>query len=94
MQEVRPLKRDGIVARNLGEECILYDETHGGMHVVNSVAGLVLELCDGQHTVEQMEARVREAFAVADGTDVRGDLDRILAQFAELKVLAPPAAAA
>jgi hypothetical protein len=87
MTDVRHRKRDGVVSRNLGEECILYDETRGGMHVVNPVAGFVFGLCDGRNTPAEMEARVREAFAVPEGSDLRGDVERILQKLVDLGIV-------
>ncbi|MDH3284666.1 MAG: PqqD family protein [Acidobacteriota bacterium] len=83
----RPVRKPGIASRRLGEECLLYDDERGSIHVLNSVAELVWSLCDGEHDVGEMEAKIREAFEVPHGKEIRDDIVSILADFMRLEVL-------
>ena len=83
----RPLRKPGIASRRLGEECLLYDDDRGSIHVLNSVAEFVWNLCDGEHDVEEMEAEIRESFEVDSDKPVRDDIVSILEDFARLEVL-------
>ena len=82
-----PARKDGILSRRLGDEWLLYDPASGAVHVVNSVAAFVWDMCDGSHTLERMEAKVREAYDVSEGATVRGDVEDILRSFEKMGLL-------
>lgn len=82
------MRRVGVVARNLGDECLLYDEDGGAIHVLNPIAEFVWNLCDGTRTEADLEAAVREGYEVPEGSDVSGDIASILDEFEQLSVLA------
>jgi hypothetical protein len=80
------MQKPGINSRKLGGECLLYDDVRGSIHVLNSVAEFVWSLCDGEHDVAEMEAKIREAFEVPPGQEIRGDITSILEEFRQLEV--------
>jgi len=82
----RPMQKPGIASRRLGGECLLYDNERGSIHVLNSVAEFVWSLCDGEHDVGEMEAKVREAFEAQPGQEIRDDITSILEEFGRLEV--------
>ncbi len=88
MADDRPVRKPGVLARQLGDEWILYDSESGDLHVVNEVAGFVWELCDGSLSLEQMSDRVREAYNVPADADVLGDLQGIIAALRERRLCA------
>ena len=71
------------------DECLLYDEENGRTHIVNAVAGLVWEMCDGAHSIGDMESRMRELYDIPRDVNVARDLDGIIAEFGDLGLLAP-----
>jgi PqqD family protein of HPr-rel-A system len=82
-----PKRRERIESHKLGDEWMLYDPETGSLHVVNETAGFVWRLCDGSSGFEQICRRVREEFAVPEGTDVRADVVQAVEALAELGVL-------
>ena len=82
MSEKRPIRKSGITAKNIGSETLLYGAGDKAIHVLNPTAHLVWELCDGAHTVADMERAVRERFAVPEGRDLRADIEQTLQVFA------------
>lgn len=90
MDTYRPLRKDAVSVRKLEDECLLYDEAKGRLHVVNAVAGFVWELCDGSHSLREMEAKIRDAYEVPPGADLAGDIRRTLDEFLNLELLKPP----
>ena len=88
MDAQKPLRKDGVVVKKLGEECLLYDTQAEAVHVVNLVGEFVWGLCDGTHSPDDMAQAVRRDHDVPDGTDVRADIDAILDDFAKLGLLA------
>ena len=87
MDETRPLRKEGIICRKMGDEWILYDPEAGSIHIVNAVAGFVWELCDGCHSIEEMTRQIVDACDVPAGTNVGADVQSVVQSFAERGML-------
>lgn len=61
----RPSVRKDLTTVELDGEAVVYDETNGELHHLNAAATIVLLLCDGSLSVEEMASAVAEAFGVA-----------------------------
>jgi hypothetical protein len=81
MNTTRPVRKPGITAKDIGGETLLYSAEEEAIHILNPTAQLIWELCDGEHTVEDMEQAIRTSFSVADENDVSGDIWRTLEVF-------------
>ena len=88
MDGTRPLRKEGIVCEQVGEEWILYDPETGSIHITNAVAGFVWGLCDGCHSIEDMKRQIADAYEVPVGTNVRADVRSVIQSFAERGMLA------
>ena len=82
MNTTRPVRKPGITVKDIGDETLLYSAAEEAIHILNPTAQLIWELCDGEHTVEDMEQAIRAGFSVADEHDVTTDIRRTLAVFA------------
>jgi hypothetical protein len=65
---------------------LAHDATYRKIHVLNTTAAAILELCDGRRNVEQIN------ISLAQTTDIQpeiiaGDVSAILKQFRKLDVL-------
>ncbi|GJQ24909.1 MAG: PqqD family protein [Planctomycetia bacterium] len=78
----KPLRKSDIAIRCVDNEAILYREGEKRIHILNPTARLVWELCDGAHTVEDMEKTMRANFSIADGRDVMKDIRQTIDEFA------------
>ena len=81
-----PTPSKDVSLQRVGQEAILHDRRNGRAHVINESAAQIWELCDGQHTLDQIVS----AFAAVYGlpaADVQADVQYILAKFHELRVL-------
>jgi hypothetical protein len=87
MDTRKPLRKDGIMSRQLGNEWILYDTASGAVHVVNSMAEFVWRMCDGSHNLVDIENGVCNAHVVPEGRNVSKDLEDIIRKFADLGVI-------
>jgi hypothetical protein len=82
MNDDQPCRIDGVLSKALGDETLLYWADGKALHVLNRTALVIWELCDGQHTVQEMENVIRAKFQVADPqADIAGDIDRTLQTF-------------
>jgi len=87
MDSMKPLKKDGVLARKTGDEWVLYDSEDKSVHVLNSTAEFVWQLCDGSHTLSDIAKKMHDAFLVPEGTDVEKALDKIIKNFSDLGIL-------
>jgi hypothetical protein len=81
MNKIRPIRRDGTFLQDIGREALLYCVRGKIFHVLNPTARLIWELCDGEHTVENMEQAIRNRFSLTKEYDVTGDILRVLKFF-------------
>jgi hypothetical protein len=86
-EDIKPLGKANIKVEDIGKEAVLYSSDQKAIHVLNPTARLIWELCDGDHTIGQMEQEIRRRFAVPDGHDVGADIQRTLEVFAAKDIL-------
>jgi len=87
MDERRPVQKEGVDARKVGDEWLLYDAQDGSIHVVNATAARVWGLCDGAHSVAEMEQALRDAYADAQGSPVGDHVEAVVKQFSDLGII-------
>lgn len=83
---MNPKMADNMTIKLVGDEVLVHDVDSGKVHVLNEVAGYVLQRCDGT----QAAAAIAGALAAETGADIAivgPDVDRILAEFATLGLL-------
>jgi len=73
--------------RQLGDEWVLYDSGKGSVHILNSMAEQVWNMCDGSKELDGIEQYIRDSYDVPDGADVRKDLEDIIRNFTDLGVI-------
>lgn len=92
----KPRRIDGFRTKALGNETLLYQANGKAIHVLNPTARRIWELCDGQHTAQEMEQLIRAEFqlpAHIEGSqpnsqaDIAGDIERTLQMFSEAGLL-------
>jgi hypothetical protein len=78
------LRNAAVLRRELGAETVLYTSEMKAVHVLNRTARLIWEMCDGHHTVTDMERHLRTRFAVGPHDDlvpgIRAALAALLAK--------------
>ena len=87
LSDIKPVRKSGIKIEEIGKEAVLYSSNQKSIHVLNPTARLIWNLCDGEHTLEDIEMEIRRSFAVSEEFDVMGDIRRTLAVFAEKEIL-------
>lgn len=83
----KPLRKSDLMSQKIGDECMLYNPAKGSIHVINGTAEFVLNLCDGTHSLTEIEQQVREAHHIPEGNHVRKDLEAILHSFTDLGII-------
>ena len=78
--------RDDVTLQRVGRESILHDARSGRAHVINASAARVWELCDGR-PFDDLLTEFARPYGMSPEA-VRPDVERVLAGFAELDLLA------
>ena len=81
-QDWKPEYRGEIVALEAEDELVLYDPKADHVHLLNTVAAAVYELCDGTNTVEGIIRLVKEQVP-SSTSGVENDLIQLFASFLE-----------
>ena len=86
MHDAVPALRSDIELRRVADELLVHDRAGAVVHVLNSTAGTILELCNGERTVRDISDTVRASVPDASAP-VESDVERILAEFAALNFI-------
>ncbi len=78
----KPRQIEGVVRQELESEAVLYHAATGKIHILNKTAECLWELCDGNHSLSDMEADLRARFQIPDEAPVANDVAETLEQFA------------
>lgn len=89
MDTRKPLRKSDIVSQKIGDECMLYDPSTGSMHVINSTAEFVFNLCDGTKNLGEIEHLMQKTHQISEKHHVRKDLEAILKSFSDLGIIQP-----
>jgi len=87
MTLTNPTRKSNILVQNIGGETLLYNAEADTIHVLNPTAKLIWELCDGTHSVADIERLIRENFSMAAEQDVSEDVQHTLKIFADKGLL-------
>jgi hypothetical protein len=64
MSDERPELAEGLEVNESGDGVVIFDAATDRVHHLNNTAALVLELCDGRRSAEQIAALVGAAFGL------------------------------
>ncbi len=78
MSTTKPVCKPGFMAKNIGNQTLLYSISEEVIHILNPIAQFIWKLCDGTHTPVDMEQAIRENFPVPAEYDVGQDIRRLL----------------
>ena len=87
MNTARPVRKQGLIVQDIGRETLLYSAEGKVIHALNPTAKLVWELCDGTHTIEDMEREIRMNFSTSKEHNVVEDIKRTLDLFVSKEII-------
>jgi hypothetical protein len=73
-------KNPSVSSKITDSDLILYDASMNSVHILNRTANLIWELCDGMHTINDIEKAMRERFSVDREYDLMRDIDQAVEQ--------------
>ena len=90
MTAIYPLHRTDLLTNETEGELVLFDAADEVVHILNPTARLVWDLCDAQHTPDDMAQVLRAHFAIPLDRDVLADVEETLAVFSAKGMLGSP----
>ena len=84
----RPVRRENIIAEELEgmDEVIFIDPESGENYAMNNMAAVILDLCDGQHSAEDI-SRIIEQTLSGDFERIHKDVQAMLAEFSAFNLI-------
>lgn len=83
---MRPKVRGDLAAVELDGEAVVFDESDGSLHHLNSTATIVFSFCDGASTVKEISSEIAQAFE-AEASQVEREVRKLLRSFRESGLL-------
>lgn len=81
MQPQQPARRENITSKTIGKETFLYDIEKGTVHILNSSAQIIWDLCNGQHTSTDMKHALCSRFEFPTNRNMVNDIENTLEAF-------------
>ena len=75
------------MSQQLDDEWMLYNTAEDSAHIINSMAEIVWGMCDGNHSVDEIESHIKNTYLVNDGTNVKKDVEGIIQEFECLGII-------
>jgi len=70
----KPKKREDLTIHELGDEVMLYDAANEKIHVLNHTAYLIWNLCDGQHSIEDIKYEMNKYYKIIEDNNLLQDI--------------------
>lgn len=85
----QPQRRPELLVERAGREVMIYrnsqagsaDMAGGAIHALNPTAAFIWDLCDGAHSLLEIESALRHAFSVPAERDLAVDVRAAIAEF-------------
>jgi hypothetical protein len=87
MDTKNPVRKEGILSRQVGEEWMLYDPENESVHVINGTAEFVWRISDGSNSTADIQKKMMETYDVSDESRVAEDVEEIINNFEKLGVI-------
>ena len=87
MNIVKPIRKSDITVKDIGGETLLYGSDQKILHVLNATAKLIWDLCDGEHSLAEIEQALRSNFSVPADHNVAADIEKTLEIFVSKDLL-------
>ena len=86
--ESRPKKIEALECqtRDLGDEILAYDRERGKVHVLNTTARQIYELCDGSRTVGEIAKQMASKYEI-DAEKARCDVLATIERLVQLSLI-------
>ena len=85
---LRPVRQSRVVFTRAGDSALLLDPASGNYFSLTDVGARIWELCDGEHTLDEIADELAREYEAAPET-IRADAHDLLDELAEEGLLEP-----
>ena len=78
MCDFKPLHKKNLLLKDLGDEFLIYSAENKEIHIMNPTAQLIWNMCDGEHSLDDIESEVRSHFSIPPERDIKADIQNTL----------------
>jgi coenzyme PQQ biosynthesis protein PqqD len=79
---------DEVLAQEAQGRTVLFRLKDGSYYALDDVGARIWELCDGEHSVDEVAAALRAEFE-ADGADIEADVNSFVTELRDEQLLVP-----
>ncbi len=91
MSTTRPIRKPDFTARDIGDQTLLYSAKEEVVHILTPPVQFIWKLCDGQHTLADIEQAILTNFSISDKCEVRQCIRHVLDILTDKGLLQQPA---
>lgn len=85
--DFKPKRKENITIQDLGDETLIYDPEKENVHILNSTAQMIWNLCDGHHTLEEIHKHLIKNYPNVLQSDLLMDLQNIINDFKDKNII-------
>ncbi len=78
---------EGVTVKQVGTQYMVYNEEKSDMHVVNEVAGKIINYMIDGKSVENIEMMLHQQYSNVDLKTLKDDLQDIIEQYVDLGII-------
>jgi hypothetical protein len=82
----RVTQSEDVISRRVGNEMVVLKSDANAAHILNTTAAAIWELCDGQHSLDEIAASICDRFEVSF-EQARGDIEQIIGRFIKVGIV-------
>jgi hypothetical protein len=82
----RVIQAGDVISRRVGDEMVVVKNTAETAHVLNKTAAAIWELCDGEHSLDDIAGHLCDHFEVSF-EEARADIDDIIDRSIKIGIL-------
>lgn len=82
----KPKRKDSLVLEEMDDDIMLADFTGSQIHTLNPTAAAIWEMCDGEHTLEQIAGELADHYGIGVEA-VLQDVEKVVGDFSEKGLL-------
>lgn len=83
----KPKAKNSVTIQDLGDEVILYDSDKENVHFLNHTAHAIWNLCDGKHTLLNIQEKLERQFPEINAADLSEDIRTTIMEFKGKKLI-------
>jgi hypothetical protein len=82
----RVIQVENLISRHIGDEMVVLKNNVDCVHILNKTAAAILELCDGERSINEIAERICDRFEVSF-EEARADIEEMIGRLIQVGIL-------